>query len=115
MDFLRSRQLRSTTLTKKSNVAKGSGTHTFTDTKVGCVLLEEGKAKPFKPGQKPDLVPIWDKDMCTRCGICFIFCPDAAIKRGEDGYYEVILDYCKGCGICHQECWFGAISMTEEE
>ncbi|MBW2652992.1 MAG: 4Fe-4S binding protein, partial [Deltaproteobacteria bacterium] len=57
----------------------------------------------------------WDKEMCVRCGLCYIFCPDAAIKRGDDGYYEADLDYCKGCGICHRECWFGAISMTEEK
>jgi Pyruvate/2-oxoacid:ferredoxin oxidoreductase delta subunit len=24
-------------------------------------------------------------------------------------------DKCKACGICHRECWFGAISMAEEE
>jgi Pyruvate/2-oxoacid:ferredoxin oxidoreductase delta subunit len=24
-------------------------------------------------------------------------------------------DKCKACGICHRECWFGAISMVEEE
>jgi len=101
-------------LAKKSKAAKSSGQYTWNNTKVGCVLLEEGKAKPFKPGQEPALIPVWDKEMCVRCGLCNIFCPDAAIKREDDGYYGANLDYCKGCGICHQECWFGAISMTEE-
>ena len=102
-------------MVKKSKATKSSGKHTWNNTKVGCVLLEEGKAKPFKPDQKPTLIPIWDKEMCVRCGLCYIFCPDAAINREEDGYYGANLDYCKGCGICHQECWFGAIGMTEEE
>lgn len=102
-------------MAKKLRAVKVPGKHTWNDTKVGCVLLEEGKAEPFEPGKKPLLIPLWDKEMCVRCGLCYIFCPDAAIKRGDDGYYEANLDYCKGCGICHQECWFGAISMTEEE
>ena len=101
-------------MAKKLKVAMSRASSTLRDIKVGCVLLEEGKAKPFERGTKPTLVPVWDKNMCVRCGLCYIFCPDAAIKRGDDGYYEAHLDYCKGCGICHRECWFGAISMQEE-
>ena len=101
-------------MAKKLRTAKATGNPAWSETKVGCVLLEEGKAKPFEPSEKPLLIPLWDKEMCVRCGICYLFCPDAAIKRGDDGFYEANLDYCKGCGICHQECWFGAISMTEE-
>jgi Pyruvate/2-oxoacid:ferredoxin oxidoreductase delta subunit len=33
----------------------------------------------------------------------------------DDGFFEVDKERCKGCGICHRECWFGAISMAEEE
>ncbi len=101
-------------MAKKLKVVKSTISHTWDHTKVGCVLLEEGKAEPFEPGQKPTLVPVWDKNMCVRCGLCYLFCPDAAIKRGEDGYFEANLNYCKGCSICHKECWFGAISMMEE-
>ena len=60
--------------------------------------------------------PIFDKAKCNACGFCYIFCPTQCIRDDEDGiHYKADLDYCKGCGICHQECWFGAISMTEEE
>lgn len=102
-------------MVKKLQATDSSEKHTWKDTKIGCVLLEEGKAKPFERGDKPPLVPLWDKQMCVRCGLCYLFCPDAAISRTDDGYYEADPDYCKGCGICHRECWFGAISMTEEE
>jgi len=49
------------------------------------------------------------------CGLCWLFCPDAAIRQRDDGFYEADLDYCKGCGICAKECKPGAIAMVEEE
>ncbi len=101
-------------MVKKAPASAASENQTWKEIKVGCILLEEGKAKPFERADKPALVPQWDKQMCVRCGLCYLFCPDAAIRRGADGYFEADLDYCKGCGICHKECWFGAISMTEE-
>jgi pyruvate ferredoxin oxidoreductase delta subunit len=81
---------------------------------VGCVLLKEGRAKPFPRGTKPKALPEWDRDRCIKCGICYLFCPDAAITKVDEGYFDVTREYCKGCGICQQECWFGAISMAEE-
>jgi pyruvate ferredoxin oxidoreductase delta subunit len=87
---------------------------TFKQEKVGCYLLEKNKAQPFEPGTKPELKPEWDKDLCVRCALCYIYCPDAAISRQEDGYFSADDDLCKGCGICHRECWFGAISMVKE-
>jgi len=84
------------------------------ETSVGCVLLKEGRAKPFPRGTKPKTLPEWDRDRCIKCGICYLFCPDAAVMKVEEGYFDVLREYCKGCGICQQECWFGAISMAEE-
>ena len=87
----------------------------FQDKMIGCTLLENGKGKPFKAGTKLKSTPIWDKERCIRCGLCYTYCPDGSIFRDEEGFFEADLDVCKGCGICHRECWFGAISMAEEE
>jgi 2-oxoacid:acceptor oxidoreductase delta subunit (pyruvate/2-ketoisovalerate family) len=86
---------------------------TFKQEKVGCQLLEAGQAQPYTPGTKPQFGPVWDKSLCARCALCYMYCPDAAISRQEDGYYDVDIKACKGCGICHRECWFGAVSMQE--
>jgi pyruvate ferredoxin oxidoreductase delta subunit len=51
----------------------------------------------------------------VKCGICYVFCPDAAIYETEEGYFEADLYYCKGCGICAHECPTQAITMVEEE
>ncbi len=101
-------------MVKKAPATGPSAKQHWKEVKVGCILLEEGKAQPFERADKPALIPQWDKQMCVRCGLCYLFCPDAAIRRSADGYFEADADYCKGCGICHKECWFGAISMTEE-
>ena len=57
--------------------------------------------------------PVVAREKCTRCGICFIFCPTHSIRERED-FYEADLDFCKGCGICANECHAGAITMEVE-
>lgn len=52
---------------------------------------------------------------CTRCTLCWVYCPDAAITRGEDDSPKIDYDYCKGCGICTNECPTKAITMKREE
>jgi pyruvate ferredoxin oxidoreductase delta subunit len=55
--------------------------------------------------------PKWDKDKCVKCGVCYLFCPDGAVYKDEEGFYEADLEYCKGCGICSVQCWTGCITM----
>jgi 2-oxoacid:acceptor oxidoreductase delta subunit (pyruvate/2-ketoisovalerate family) len=88
---------------------------TFKQEKVGCCLLETGHAAPFTPGSKPERGPVWDRNLCVRCALCYLYCPDAAISRQDDGFFDVDMKVCTGCGICQRECWFGAISMQEVE
>jgi pyruvate ferredoxin oxidoreductase delta subunit len=90
-------------------------TSKFSKKMIGCSLIEKGAAKPFMPGDRRKALPEWDKDRCIRCGLCYIYCPDGAVYRTDDGFFEADEKMCKGCGICHRECWFGSISMVEEE
>jgi len=59
--------------------------------------------------------PEVDYSKCTRCTLCWIYCPDAAITRQEDDSPKIDYEYCKGCGICANECPVKAISMKREE
>jgi pyruvate ferredoxin oxidoreductase delta subunit len=36
--------------------------------------------------------PVWDKEKCVHCGICYLFCPDSAIRADEEGYYQAELE-----------------------
>jgi len=50
---------------------------------------------------------------CTACGVCALFCPEAAMRR-DNGEMSVDYLYCKGCGICEVVCPVkGAIAMEE--
>ena len=57
--------------------------------------------------------PIVDRDVCSVCGLCQMFCPDSCLEI-TDGTAAVNYVYCKGCGICAQECPVGAIRMVSE-
>jgi 2-oxoacid:acceptor oxidoreductase delta subunit (pyruvate/2-ketoisovalerate family) len=58
--------------------------------------------------------PVIDLTRCTKCNICWKFCPDDAIGFDDRGYPVVRLGYCKGCGICAEECNPDAIAMVQE-
>ena len=59
--------------------------------------------------------PIINRDRCTKCLLCWLYCPEGAIIRTEDDSVFVDYDYCKGCGICANECPRKAIKMILEE
>ncbi|OFV99797.1 MAG: hypothetical protein A3F68_10840 [Acidobacteria bacterium RIFCSPLOWO2_12_FULL_54_10] len=48
--------------------------------------------------------PVIDRNACTRCGMCFVVCPDGSIALDEHGYPVIDYDHCKGCMICRSVC-----------
>jgi len=60
------------------------------------------------------LRPVLDRARCTRCNVCWKFCPDAAFEFDAEGFPVVLLSHCKGCGICAEECLPGALTMVPE-
>jgi len=73
-----------------------------------------GNTMEVETGTWRAIKPILNKDKCIKCLICWVYCPDNAIKRLEDDYVEINYYYCKGCGICASECPTKAIEMVEE-
>ncbi len=96
-------------------MAKPMDQYTWKEIPVGCVVDEPGNARDYKTGDWKSQKPVVDTDKCIKCGVCWVFCPDAAIHKNKEGYFLANLDYCKGCGICARECWTGCIRMVEEE
>lgn len=88
---------------------------TWEDIEVGNILLEPGTSSQRRTGDWRTERPVVDRTKCNKCGLCWLYCPDAAMKAVEDGYYEPDLYHCKGCGICAEVCAKGAIQMIEEE
>jgi 2-oxoacid:acceptor oxidoreductase delta subunit (pyruvate/2-ketoisovalerate family) len=56
--------------------------------------------------------PVIDPEKCTRCMICWKFCPEPAIAPSDPPVIDY--DYCKGCGICIEECPSDAIRSETE-
>ncbi len=88
---------------------------TWRELPVGCVISEPGNACRYKTGDWRSMRPVVDKEKCIRCGVCYLFCPDMAIYKNDEGLFVADLYYCKGCGICARECFTGCISMIPEE
>lgn len=79
-----------------------------------------------------DSVPVWDADLCSQCGKCFLICPHAAIRckvydkqhlssaptgfkyaapvgkefqREKEAYtLQVAVEDCTGCNLCVEYC-----------
>jgi pyruvate ferredoxin oxidoreductase delta subunit len=96
-------------------LTKPEGELAWKDLEIGSIITEPGNASQYQTGDWRTGKPIIDLDKCNKCGLCYFFCPDAAIEQTNDGYVKVNLFYCKGCGICATECPKRAITMVEEE
>ncbi|MFH0800266.1 MAG: 4Fe-4S dicluster-binding protein [Pseudomonadota bacterium] len=84
---------------------------TWKDIEPGFVV-NPGGARNYRTGDWRSQWPKYNKDRCIKCGVCYVFCPDAAISIAADGYVDFSDFYCKGCGICARECVTGAITMV---
>jgi len=82
---------------------------------LGATITTPGNSIENKTGGWRALRPVWNKEKCTQCMICWMFCPDMAIPQKGGKRIETDYDFCKGCGICKTECVFGAITMEKEE
>ena len=78
---------------------------------VGAVITDVGSTEKTKTGDWRTLKPVIDKSKCTKCGLCWMYCPDNAINEN----FDIDYDFCKGCLICMSVCPVKAISSKKEE
>jgi pyruvate ferredoxin oxidoreductase gamma subunit len=77
-------------------------------------ILAPGNAEARHTGAWRVERPEIDYDHCTRCGLCFVHCPDGAIALDEQGYPVIDYEHCKGCMICLEQCKPHAIARKKE-
>lgn len=58
----------------------------------------------FKRGTTKTQRPTIRFDLCTKCTLCWLECPDECFDPTSDGYYDVDYEYCVGCGKCAEVC-----------
>lgn len=67
-----------------------------------------------KTGNWRQFRPVLHQDKCTRCWICFVRCPEAAISLDAQDYPAVNYEECKGCLLCVHECPTHAFTAEAE-
>lgn len=85
------------------------------DIEKGAVVTEPGSAEGYRSGDWRSQRPEIDRSECSKCGFCFLYCPEGCVKQTKEGYFEPDMYYCKGCGICAEECPKNCIKMQEEK
>lgn len=88
---------------------------TWKDLEIGNIVVEPGSGSEYRTGDWKTERPILSKELCNKCGLCFIYCPEGCIQPDAEGWFIADLYYCKGCGICPVECPKDAIKMVGEE
>ena len=81
----------------------------------GAVITSPGSSILNKTGSWKSFRPRWNKDKCTHCLLCAVFCPDNCIHVNDGKRKDTDLDFCKGCGICAEICPVKAIKMVEDK
>jgi pyruvate formate lyase activating enzyme len=54
------------------------------------------------------------EDRCVRCGDCFEFCPNGAVRQEGDRFLPV-RENCASCGTCVDHCYAGARELIGRE
>src|SRR5437773_786381 len=58
----------------------------------------------FKRGTTKTQRPAVRFDLCTKCTLCWVECPDECFDPTTDGLYDIEYQYCVGCGKCAEVC-----------
>lgn len=54
-------------------------------------------------------------ERCTKCNLCYLFCPKRAIEVAANNVYIIHEEECNYCGICVNLCPLNAITIITKE
>ncbi len=81
---------------------------------IGGLITEAGNSAKFNTGSWKAFLPVRDEKKCTQCLLCWLYCPDMAIKVKNGKIQKFDEFHCKGCGICAKECPVKCIKMVKK-
>jgi pyruvate ferredoxin oxidoreductase delta subunit len=72
----------------------------------------EGWDGGYRPGRNPTfkkfstrtMRPVVDFEVCTKCTLCWLQCPDSCFDVTPTGHYDANMEACCGCGVCEAVC-----------
>ena len=81
---------------------------------AGPTIRHRGSAALRQTGNWRTERPVIELGKCKRCFLCYLYCPEAALRLDSDNFPHVDYDHCKGCMICYEECPTDAITRRME-
>ena len=81
---------------------------------AGPTIRHRGSAALRATGNWRTERPVIELAKCKRCFLCYLYCPEAAMRLDADNFPHVDYDHCKGCMICYEECPTDAIARRIE-
>jgi 2-oxoacid:acceptor oxidoreductase delta subunit (pyruvate/2-ketoisovalerate family) len=82
---------------------------------VGSAAFHDMTNSPErKTGSWRQFRPVLQRERCSRCWVCFVRCPEAAITLDPEDYAVVDYAGCKGCLVCVHECPTHAFTVVKE-
>jgi len=70
--------------------------------------------QPRTGGWRTGVKPVVDLSLCVNCLLCWLYCPDSAVRLDGTVFTGFDLDQCKGCELCAEVCPVDAIEMVED-
>lgn len=100
-----------------------SGVHIFSDPgwiEMTCersglsapAVHNNGNSVQNTTGSWSSIHPLIIEEICSRCSLCSVYCPDNAIHLNKDQFPEIDYNHCKGCMICVSVCPKNAIASN---
>jgi 2-oxoacid:acceptor oxidoreductase delta subunit (pyruvate/2-ketoisovalerate family) len=78
--------------------------------------VRPAEAEPLRTGGwRTGVRPEADLERCVDCLLCWLYCPDSAIRLDGEAFAGFDLDVCKGCELCAVVCPTGAIAMVADD
>jgi len=81
---------------------------------AGPTIRHRGSAALRQTGNWRIERPEIELKKCKRCFLCYLYCPEAAMRLDDENFPHVDYDHCKGCMICYEKCPTDAISRRLE-
>jgi 2-oxoacid:acceptor oxidoreductase delta subunit (pyruvate/2-ketoisovalerate family) len=88
---------------------------TWRELPAGGAVVPAEAPRTQTGGWRTGLKPEVELGACINCLLCWLYCPDSAVRLDGTTFTGFDLEYCKGCEICAEICPVDAIRMVEDD
>lgn len=76
----------------------------WTEVTEAGTIHHAGNSQLFETGDWRSIRPIHNPEKCINCFLCWMSCPDMAVKHENGKVIGFDYHHCKGCGVCERVC-----------